>query len=401
MQNSLRPHDNHPRLAGQHRIRVVDVFNTDRAAKSLGARRAELINQCGPFENVIICSPGPYTDVLRSRGIRVFTTAIPRSLAPLAVLRCVRRLKELLEEVDCTILHTHGSTASFCARLAARRAGIPIIVHTVHGFHFHAEMDAIRHRLFVAAERFLTRYTSTLLFQNRDDMREAAEFGIIAAQGNVFVGNGIDLRPFANSPLIKPDTPPAILMIGRFEPVKNQGMLMRAARILLERDVQFRLYFAGTGPTLEQHKRLAARLGLADRVEFFGYLNDLPALIRRSSVAVLTSVKEGIPRGLLEPMAAGVPVIATDVKGNRDTVPTPVTEWLVPLNDDVALADRLEQLLTDASLCRRMGQTAAAWVRSRFDEEMVVQRLIEVYERLLAQNGSTSAPRVARAGVAE
>jgi glycosyltransferase involved in cell wall biosynthesis len=376
--------DTPPHLTDQHRVRVVDVFNTDRAAKSLGARRAELLNDSGRFENVIICGPGPYVDVLRSRGIQVLTALIPRSLAPLAIAQSAKQLGDLLQEVGCTILHTHGSTASLCARLAARRVGTPIVVHTVHGFHFHARMAPIQRRFFVYAERLLARYTHALLFQNREDMREAGELGITALQGNVYMGNGIDLRSFTSMLDRMPDNPPAILMIGRFEPVKNQAMLLRAARILLERGVQFGIYFAGTGPTLEQHKRLAAELELADRVEFLGYLNDVPALIGRASIAALTSIKEGIPRGLLEPMAAGLPVIATDVKGNRETVPAP--EWLVPLNDDLALADRLQQLLSDEPMRRHMGQTAAAWVRRHFDEELIVQRLIELYDCLLVGN---------------
>ena len=365
------------------RIRVVDVFNTDRAAKALGMRRAERINQSARYENLIVCADGPYVQMLRDRGIRVLTTPIPRRIAPLAMLRCARRMAAMLRAEGCTIIHSHGSTAAVCARMAARKAGIHLVVHTVHGFHFHSGMHPLRQRIYATAERLLTRYTDLLLFQNQEDLDESVQFGIRAKYGSVKVGNGINLRAFDDLRRAQPGDPPIVLMIGRFEPVKNHVMLLQAATRLVERGVKFQLWFAGGGPLFEQHRQLAQSLGLGDHVKFFGYVTDVVDLVRQASIAVLPSIKEGIPRGLLEPMAAGVPVIATDVKGNRETVVNGETGLLIPLGESQALAMSIERLLKDHSLRDRMGGAASRWVRSQFDEDQVVDRLLNIYDSLV------------------
>ncbi|MBI3840126.1 MAG: glycosyltransferase family 4 protein [Planctomycetia bacterium] len=374
--------------ARRSRIRIVDVFNTDHAARALGMRRAELINQSGRYENLIVCTDGPCVPLLRQRGIRVFTTPIPRRIAPLEMLHCAREIARLVNQERCSVIHSHGSTAAACARLAARRAGVGIVVHTVHGFHFHQGMNPLRRAMYATAERLLTQYTDLLLFQNQEDLDESRRYGIRARRGNVKIGNGIDLRPFASlTPEGKAD-PPAILMIGRFERVKNQTMLLRAAKLLAERGDRFQLWFAGKGVLLEKHRQLAAELGLADRVHFFGYCQDVMPHIRRSTIAALTSIKEGIPRGLLEPMAAGLPVVTTDVKGNRETVVRGKTGFLVPLDDAEALARALHELLQNAPLREQLGAAGAHWVRQNFDEDRVVDRLLNVYDSLLAPVGT-------------
>ncbi len=373
-------------------IRVVDVYNTDKAAKSLGMYRAERTNQSGRYENLILCGNGPYVAALKERGIRVLNAPIPRRIAPLAMLRCAKQMANLLRDQDCTIIHSHGSTAAVCARLAARAAGIPWVIHTVHGFHFHSGMRALRRRLYVAAERYLTRYTDLLLFQNQEDLDESRQYNILARRGNIKVGNGINLHRIAAMGAKAPADPPVILSIGRFEKVKNHEMLLRGARLLRDRGVRFQLWLAGTGPLLEHCKGVAAQLGVADCTRFLGYVDDVLPLVKQATVATLTSIKEGIPRGLLEPMAMGIPVVATNVKGNRDTVENGATGWLVPLDDDKALADALHVALTNDSLRNRLGQAAAEVVRQEFDEDRVVDRLLDVYDSLLEPAGQSRLP---------
>jgi glycosyltransferase involved in cell wall biosynthesis len=369
-------------------IKIVDVFNIDHAARVLGMRRAELINQSGRYENVIVCTDGPCVPLLRQRGIRVITTPIPRRIAPLEMLHCAREIARLIEPERCSIVHSHDSTVGVCARLAARKAGVPHVVHSVHGFHFHQNMSRLRRAVFATGERLQAYYTDLLLFQHQEDLDDSRRWGIHARRGNLKIGNGIDLRPFASpSPERKAD-PPVILMIARFEPPKNQSMLLRAGKLLAERGTRFQLWFVGAGHLLEKHRQIAAELNLADRARFFGYHLDVVPLIRQATIAALTSIKEGIPRGLLEPMAAGLPVVTTDVKGNRETVVHGKTGLVVPLDDDEALAQALQELLDDTALRQQLGSAAAHCVRKNFDEVDVVERLLGIYDSLLTSAGT-------------
>jgi glycosyltransferase involved in cell wall biosynthesis len=137
---------------------------------------------------------------------------------------------------------------------------------------------------------------------------------------------------------------------------------------------------------------MVAGLDLQWAVEFLGYRYDIPELTAASDVAVLTSVKEGIPRALMEAMAVGVPVVATDVKGSREVVVDGTTGFLVPLDDEVALADRLALLLARPALRRSLGAGGIAHARAHFDEEAVVDRLVQMYRVALRGRGLIPAP---------
>ena len=157
-------------------------------------------------------------------------------------------------------------------------------------------------------------------------------------------------------------------------------MLFRAFGILRRRhDAVLKL--VGEGPWAARYEQELAAAGLADAVEFLGYRYDVPELTAAADVAVLTSVKEGIPRALMQAAAVGVPVVATDVKGTREVVVNAQTGFLVPLDDAEALADRLGRLLDDAELRRQMGTRAVQYAR---EQELVargvVNRLSATYD---------------------
>jgi len=275
---------------------------------------------------------------------------------------------------------------------------VPLVIHTTHGFHFHENMSALRRLPWVAAERWLSRFCDLLLCQNRQEVEEIRRLGIRPRQGVCHVGNGIDLGQFRPRARMPESPRPVLLCVARLEAVKNHAMLFRAFAILRRRHDAI-LKLVGEGPWREHYERELAAAGLAEAVEFLGYRYDVPELTAGADVAVLTSVKEGIPRALMQAAAVGVPVVATDVKGTREVVVNAQTGFLVPLGDAEALADRLGRLLDDAELRRQMGARAVKHAREHFDEEQVVQRLVRVYRNALFARGLADArqPAVAEA----
>ncbi|MCC6765163.1 MAG: glycosyltransferase [Deltaproteobacteria bacterium] len=214
----------------------------------------------------------------------------------------------------------------------------------------------------------------------------ARAIGLRPRHGIHYVGNGINLERFAQRSA--PPTNPrlVLLCVGRIEPVKNHPMLFRAlATLRRTHDVVLRL--VGDGPLEGQYREDLARAGLADAVEFLGYRYDVPALTAAADVVVLTSVKEGIPRALMQAAAVGVPAVATDVKGSREVVVDGVTGYLVPLGDAERLTDRLDALLAAPALRAQMGLRAAAHAREHFDERRVAQRLVQTYRAALQSRG--------------
>jgi len=380
------------------RPRILDIVNTDHAALNFLAYRVAWINRHSEFVNDIVCSPGPHLARLDVENTRVTPLDIPRDVSPASLAGLLGRLVSLMRAERYTIVHTHNSITGAVGRLAARLARVPLVIHTTHGFHFHENMSALRRLPWVAAERWLSRFCDLLLCQNRQEVEEIRRLGIRPRQGVCHVGNGIDLGQFRPRARMPENPRPVLLCVARLEAVKNHTMLFRAFDILRRRHDAI-LKLVGEGPSREGYERELASAGLADAVEFLGYRYDVPELTAAADVAVLTSVKEGIPRALMQAAAVGVPVVATDVKGTREVVVNAQTGFLVPLGDAEALADRLGRLLDDAELRRQMGARAVKHAREHFDEEQVVQRLVRVYRNALFARGLADArqPAVAEA----
>lgn len=368
------------------RLRVLDIVNTDHAALHFLLFRASWINAHTEFRNDIMCSPGPHLAKVGLRGGTVTAVDIPRGLSPRGIAQLFNRLVRHMRAHPYTIVHTHNSITGAVGRLAARFTRVPLVVHTIHGFHFHEHMGAFRRMPYVAAERWLARLCDVLLFQNREELEDLRRLDLRPRHGGYFVGNGINLERFCPRRALPDNHRPILLCVARLEPVKNHEMLFRALEILRPR-FQPRVWLLGDGPCWARYEADLKRRGLADSVEFLGYRYDVPELTAAADVSVLTSLKEGIPRALMQAMAVGVPVVATDVKGSREVVVDGETGFLVPLHDAEALATRLAQLLDAPALRREMGARAVAHVRRHFDEEQVVRRLVDIYRSVLSERG--------------
>ncbi len=371
--------------------RILDIVNTDHAALNFLVFRATWINERTEFQNDIVCSPGPHLAQVRLAGGTVTALDIPRGMSPVGMARLCARLVRLIRSGGYTIVHTHNSVTGAVGRLAARIAGVPLVIHTTHGFHFHANMGRLERMPYVAAERALARLCDALLFQNREEMEDMRRLELRPHIGGYYVGNGINLESFRPRAVTHVNPQPVILCIARLEAVKNHEMLFRALELLRPAFTP-RVWLVGEGPLTETYRVAIERRGLADAVEFLGYRYDIPELTAAADISVLTSVKEGIPRALMQSMAMGVPVVATDVKGSREVVVDGETGFLVPLGDPQALANRLARLLGSPELRRTMGARGIEHVREQFDEAKVVERLVGIYRSALRAQGIVTAP---------
>jgi len=377
------------------RLRILDIVNTDHAALHFLLYRANWINAHTEFRNDIVCSPGPHLPRVRLEGGTVTPMTIPRALSPRGMASLLARLVRHMRVNRYTIVHTHNSVTGAVGRVAARLARVPLVIHTTHGFHYHESMGALRRWPYVSAERALARLCDVLLFQNREEFEDLRRLGLRPRQGGYLVGNGIDLGKFQRRTMLPHNPRPIILCVARLEPVKNHEMLFRALEILRDR-FNPELWLVGDGPLRARYEADLKQRGLAEAVRFLGYRYDIPELTAAADVCALTSLKEGIPRALVQAMAVGVPVVATNVKGTRETVADGESGFLVPLDDPAALAERLARLFASAELRAEMGARGSAWVREHFDEAVITKRLADIYRRALRAQGIT-APRYAPA----
>ena len=365
-------------------IRIVDVINTAASAKEILLDRVRPLHRPPAVENWIVCSAGEYVDHVRAVGVPVAVIDTPRGLDPIALARGAWRLTRFFRDLKPHLVHTHSSVPGALGRVAARAAGVPIVVHTVHGFHFHRGSQLPSKLYSLATERVLAGLTDLLLTQNREDLRVVRRWRGVQAR---LIGNGIDVQRFARFARTHAGPGRVVACIARFEAVKNHRDLLRVFARVRAACPQARLRLIGDGPLRPQCERAAADLGIAAATEFVGYRQDVGPLLADVDVAVLLSWKEGIPRGLLEPMAAHIPVVAWRVKGTREVVRAGESGLLAPPGDLEQTTVYILRLLEDPALRRRLGAAAAERVLTHFDEGVVVARLARVYGSLLRGAG--------------
>jgi glycosyltransferase involved in cell wall biosynthesis len=369
------------------RVRIVDVINLSSSADTLLRERVKSLRAKG-VDNRIVCIDGPYVKPLRAAGIPVDTFHLPRGLDPIRLVWSLIELTRYFRRVKPDLVHTHCSVPGIVGRLAARLAGVPVVVHTVHGFAFHDGSRGLGTALAIAIERLAAGWTDVMLSQNREDMERAQQLGITPRRRLEYVGNGIALERFlAETPHRAVGRPAVITCVARFEPVKNHELLFQAAELLKERGARFELRLVGGGEGRARAERRVAELGLAGHVRFLGYRDDIPALLAWSDIGVLTSLKEGIPRAAVEAMAAGLPMVATRVTGTREVVRDGDSGLLVDAGDAVALAEALAKLIDDPALRASMGARGREIVMAEFDETLIVRRLERIYRDSLEHQG--------------
>jgi glycosyltransferase involved in cell wall biosynthesis len=313
---------------------------------------------------------------------------MPRGLNPVRMVISTFHMAAYLRRERIDLVHTHCSMPGVLGRIAARLAGVPVIMHTIHGYHVHDRWNPAMRMIYTWAEKLCGSFTDMLLSQNRNDLELTRRARIVPSGRLKFIGNGIDVDRFSPLPRV-PDADGALRIIctARLEPVKNHPQLFQAVKMLVDRGIAVRVRLIGDGDLRPEYEKLCRELGILDRIEFLGYRDDVPALLAQSDVSVLTSVKEGIPRALLEAMAMEVPVVGTRVVGTEETVRDGETGYLVEYGDAPALADRLAKLAADPALRERLGRRGREVVLAEFDEDQIVEALAQIYYKLLRAKG--------------
>ena len=323
------------------------------------------------------------------------TYEVPFSRSPYSVdnLKAYQVLKKIIDEGRYDAIHCHTPMGAVVTRLAARDArkrGTKVI-YTAHGFHFYNGAARKNWLLFYPVEKALAKDTDCLITINSEDYNTAKARQFAAGRLELVNGVGVDLSDF--QPVTREQklalrraygySPDDFILIypADFSARKNQNMLFDTLKLLLEKDKHFRLLLPGSDVEALPFLDYAKSIGVADHVEALGYRRDIRQLVGLSDVSVSSSRQEGLPINLVEAMALGNPVVATDVRGNRDLVQDGESGYLVPLNDSRVMADRIWSLYTDPE------QTAAFGVAGRtlaqdYAVEPVLHRMIEIYQAL-------------------
>ncbi len=318
--------------------------------------------------------------------------ALIRAVSPLHDVRALAGLVRKIRSGGFQIVHTHTSKAGILGRLAARVAGVPIIVHTPHGNVFDGYFSPWKTRIFIAAERRAARWTDRLIELTPGGIEEHLAQGIGRREQFVTIFSGIDLKPYddararrtaTRSKLGIRDDAFVVGAVGRLEPVKGFSYFMAAAEDIAARAPAAQFVHAGDGSEASALRSKAG--GLNGRVRFLGLREDVPALMAAFDVLVVPSLNEGMGRVILEAGAAGTPVVATRVGGIPEIVRDGTTGLLVPPRDAQSIAGAVLSLANDRAKAGAMGDSARRFVAPDFSLERMVMRIEALYEELIQE----------------
>jgi glycosyltransferase involved in cell wall biosynthesis len=355
------------------------------------------------YEVVGISSPSRFAAALETAGVRHIAVPISRNITPVADLISLWRLWRVMRRERFAIVHTHTPKAGLLGQLAARLAGVPLVVNTIHGFYLHSGMNPVARRIYLLLEKLAAACSDRILSQNAEDIEIAVRERVCRREKFKFLGNGIDLTQFDPDAINTEKVEglreelslkagiPVVGFVGRLA-AKRKGFadFLAAAQLISARIPDCRFLVVGEsdrGKADAMEPSAAGIHGIADHCVFVGQRDgsELPLFYKLMDVLVLPSIFEGLPRVVMEASAMGVPAVVTDVKGNREAVLHGRNGLLVPLGDVPALAGAVVRLLTDKKLATRMGVNGRTMALERFDERATFETVKNEYRRLLSE----------------
>ncbi len=366
--------------------------NTVYTAKKLNRDRYEVAVLSGPSEDV---GGGELVSEVKQAGIPF--TEIPELITPVHPYKDLITLIKLylfFRKYSFDIVHTHGSKAGILGRWAARAVGVPVVVHTVHGWSFNDFLPRLKKGVFLILERLAAPFTDKFIVVTNLDIQKGLQEAIGKADDYVTIRSGIDVHRFMDVQVdvrdkkkelgIREDWP-VVCMVGRLSEQKAPQEFVKACHFVAQHHSQVSFLLIGDGPLRPQVESLARELGIAEQFVITGIRDDVHEILPVADVLALSSLWEGLPRIIPEGMAAGKPLVVTAVDGSKEGIVEGVTGFLVPPRESKRMAERIVQLLEDRALAKRMGDEGRRRVYPEFCVDHMVRRIEQVYEELLEE----------------
>jgi len=341
---------------------------------------------------------GNLLDLAAEKGVACEAMAsLGREIRPLQDIRALFGLYRLMRAYRPQVVHTHAAKAGLLGRLAARAAGVPVIVHTYHGHVLKGYFGPAKTALFRLLETVMARMSDALVTVSPGVRRELVDLGVASAERFRIVPLGLELAALAGElprgALRRaggiPDDAPLIGMVGRLVPIKDVPTFLEAATKVRQVTPGARFSLVGDGEDRELLENRCAHLGLVEAVSFHGWRRDMPSVYGDLDVVVNTSRNEGTPVALIEALAAARPVVATRVGGTPDLLRDGAFGRLVPAGDASAVAEAILETLRDTAAARDRARAGQTHVLREHSAARLLADVDRLYRELLA--GKTAA----------
>jgi glycosyltransferase involved in cell wall biosynthesis len=344
------------------------------------------------FEFTVVCLSEGSEEFARSLtqsyGIKAYSLAMNRyKVDMLSDSKVALALSRILREEKFDLVHAHASKPGFLTRMAAFGLKTPI-VYSPHCFSFHPGSGKLKALVLAFFERLAARLrTNRILVVAESEIKLAQTYHVGKPEQFVAINSGVDPVPFQvaidhpsqKAQLGLKEGAFVVGSVGRLSDQKAPLDFIKAAGILAKKYANIDFVWVGSGPLLDQAQALCQTLGITSRMHFAGQRTDIPACLAVMDCFVLVSRWEGFPLVVLEAMAAGKPVVATDIDGTNDAIQNGIDGLLVPAGNPDAVAAAVEKVMLDHALAQRISQSGKQKVIDRFNRKNMLRGITQLY----------------------
>lgn len=330
---------------------------------------------------------------LRRKGIQVhLIEEMGREISFRQDIKAIRKVYRIIKKERPDIVHTHTAKAGAVGRIAAWLAGVPVIIHTFHGHVFNSYFGKLKTNFFIFFERFLARLSSGIIVISPAQKKDIVEkYKIVKAGKVTIIRLGFKLEQFLsqrNNYQLKNELRVKsgdilIGIIGRLVPIKNHAMIINVLAGLRQSGLKVHLCIVGDGELRDELQQLALQNGVENFTHFLGWRLDIPNIYAGIDLLALTSLNEGTPVTIIEAMASKVPVVATRVGGVPDLIIEGKTGFLCDVNDTEQMAGKIERLILDKSIRKRITENAGETVQKIYHYSRLVRDIEDLYQNFL------------------
>lgn len=344
------------------------------------------------FTPYIICKEsGPLTDEAESKAITcLLSNNLVREISPKRDLLAFWELYRLFRQYRFDVVHSHSSKTGVIGRIAAKLAGVPMVVHTVHGFAFPAAKNKLEKCIFFAMEWLGTKCSDKIICLHDAD-REIAKNQLGASDSQLEVlANGVDTTKYSPATseiklsmckeLGLPQDAVIVGMVGRLWKQKNPQAFVDTALRLLSTNVNAHFVLVGDGELKTVLEEQVNQAGFSDNVHFLGWRNDTPQLLKSFDIFVLPSLWEGMPLAILEAQATGLPCVVSNIQGNNHLVTHNVDGFLFDLDKPEELALYIARFIKDEALRTKFGISGRDTILKKHDIDERIKEIARLYQ---------------------
>jgi len=380
--------------------KICFVVAVDLTLKFLLFSQIEFFKNNG-YDVSLVCSPGKWLDDIKQQGVKVKEITIKRKVfTPISDVVSLFQLFFYFKKEKFDIVFAFTPKPGLLGQLAAKAAGVPIIINTIFGYYFHEGTSWLKKKFYITIERVAGSFSNKVFFRNKEDFQTAKQEKIIKFDKAEYVGDGIDIEKFNpvrfSETLIQEKKHALGIFVGvsvvgivaRLVGEKGYQELFDAFRIVLEKFPSTMLLVIGSADIQKKdsiNPHVIKSMGMEKNVVFLGERIDVDELYSVMNIFVLPSYREGFPHSIMEASAMARPVITTNVRGCREAVSNNITGVIVPPKDSQALANALIYLLSNPEVAKKMGEAGRKKAQQDFDERVLFNKMEKASRMLLMQ----------------